>query len=494
MPSERRLMLFNSYPFVFIFLPVALAGFYLLGRVRHNLAIAWLTLMSLIFYAAAGPWFLSILLSSTVFNYGAGILIARAKRRASVAFTITAISIDLIVLSYFKYANFAVDNASELFGLPQQHWDIVLPIGISFYTFTQIAFLVDTYTGKVRERGFLQYALFVSYFPHLIAGPILHHAEMIPQFKDKTTSSANLENITSGLSLFVLGLAKKLIIADTLAPYADQVFDAKGAILIYDAWVAALAYTMQIYFDFSGYCDMAIGLSRMFNINLPINFFSPYKATNIIDFWRRWHITLSRFLRDYLYIALGGNRRGTVRRYANLIITMLLGGLWHGAAWTYVVWGGLHGLYLLINHAYRAARGDRPTSTAMTMLSTILTLSCVVVAWVFFRATSVERAIEILRAAASLQTIRPGGLLLYFSWEHVEFSLIFGGCLAIVWLLPNSMQMFKVPNPPTAPQENSVINISRWAPTPKSAIAYGALFTACVLLFERTVKFIYFQF
>lgn len=487
-------MLFNSYQFVFGFLPAALLGFYLLGRTEHSFAIAWLTLMSLAFYATAGHWFLALFIGSVAFNYGAGLLIARLTRRASLTATIVAISIDLAVLGYFKYANFAADNASAAFGLPAPHWNIILPIGISFYTFTQIAFLADTYAGRVRERGFLQYALFVSFFPHLIAGPILHHAEMMPQFKEKTTSTIRLQNFASGLALFIVGLAKKLMIADTMAPYADQVFDTTGPVGIYDAWSAALAYTMQIYFDFSGYCDMAIGLSRMFNINLPINFYSPYKASSIIDFWRLWHITLSRFLRDYLYISLGGNRYGAARRYLNLIITMLLGGLWHGASWTYVIWGGLHGLYLLINHAFRAFRGKKRTSLLATWLSTLLTFGCVVVAWVFFRAASVERAFEIVQAMLFVQTFDFETALEYALHKY-DLAILLLGCFAIVWALPNSMQIFHVPNPPVTAHDVPLLrNLTRWAPTPASALVYGALFTVCLLMFERTSKFIYFQF
>ena len=290
----------------------------------------------------------------------------------------------------------------------------MLPLGISFFTFQKIAYLVDAYRGEVRAGGFLSFALFVTFFPQLIAGPIVHHSEVIPQFGQKSTYRPNLDNLSMGIGIFVLGLAKKTVLADSIATYATPVFRAAQAgadPTLFEAWGGALAYTFQLYFDFSGYSDMAIGLALMFNIRLPINFNSPYKATNIIDFWRRWHITLSRFLRDYLYIPLGGNRHGVARRYANLMLTMLLGGLWHGAGWTFIVWGGLHGIFLVINHFWHAlgvgsatTSGARPGSDGSAART--ITFLAVMVAWVFFRAEDFDAATRILAGMAGLNGVQ----------------------------------------------------------------------------------------
>jgi alginate O-acetyltransferase complex protein AlgI len=316
-----------------------------------------------------------------------------------------ALVVDLAVLATFKYADFFIANIDAVattLGRPGiDMLGIVLPIGISFYTFTQIAFLVDCYQGKVYERRFVHYLLFVSYFPHLISGPVLHHAQMMPQFREPSTYRPDIAKIYLGISIFGIGLAKKIVLADSLADFANPFFDfarAGETITFIDGWMGALAYTLQLYFDFSGYTDMAIGLSLLFGVTLPINFDSPYKATSIIDFWRRWHITLSNFLRDYLYIPLGGNRKGAARRYANLLTTMLLGGLWHGANWTFVLWGAMHGVLLALNHLWRALSGSTgPTGLAGRIIGWWLTFVAVLLAWVVFRADSLATAMAIYR-------------------------------------------------------------------------------------------------
>lgn len=315
---------------------------------------------------------------------------------------------NLVLLSYYKYANFFVDNINTTFGSEWTISRVILPIGISFFTFTQIAYLVDTWKKGVRESEFIHYGLFVTYFPHLIAGPVLHHSQMMPQFRDAEISRFNSKNFVVGLTIFALGLFKKVILADGISPYASVIFSAADAGATPDfqeAWLAAVAYTLQLYFDFSGYSDMAIGLSWMFNVRLPFNFNSPYRATNISEFWRRWHMTLSQFLRDYLYIALGGNRRGVVKRYMNLMITMILGGLWHGASWSFVLWGGLHGIYLTLNHGFRAAcsatlREQLERSRTFALASWMLTMLAVIVAWVVFRAETLTGAMNILGSMA----------------------------------------------------------------------------------------------
>ncbi|MFH2135460.1 MAG: MBOAT family O-acyltransferase, partial [Pseudomonadota bacterium] len=370
-----------------------------------------------------------------------------------------AITANLLLLAYYKYANFCLSSVNDLAGSSLSLGEIILPLGISFFTFTQIAFLVDTWQGKVKEYNFVHYVLFVTYFPHLIAGPVLHHKDMMPQFAHASTYRINWDNVATGLLLFTLGLCKKVLLADSLAPYATAIFDGaqhglSTGILptIYEAWSGALAYTLQIYFDFSGYTDMALGIALMFNIRLPINFNSPYKATSIIDFWRRWHITLSTFLRDYLYIPLGGNRKGKMRRYGNLLATMLLGGLWHGAGWTFVVWGALHGVYLTINHLWRELVSERYLRWAPGWLSTLtggtLTFIAVVAAWVVFRADNMPQAMVMLNAMfgiayrpISFDAVIHGNLLLFtdMSGSHLMRLMTLG--LLWVWLLPNSTRI-----------------------------------------------------
>ncbi len=410
-------MLFNSYGFIFLFLPIVLLGFFQLARVNHAYAAGWLTAASLFFYGYWNPAYIGLLLGSIVCNYAFGVWIAKAGVKQDALrqpLLVLALAANLSLLAYFKYANFFLGSINSVAGAHLSMGEIILPLGISFFTFTQIAFLVDTYQGKVKEYNFIHYTLFVTYFPHLIAGPVLHHKEMMPQFAQASTYRFNYENMAVGLTIFFIGLFKKVILADGISEYVEPVFNAPAAhmhLSFIEAWVGALSYTLQLYFDFSGYSDMAIGLSRMFGVILPLNFHSPYKAVNIIEFWHRWHMTLSRFLRDYLYIPLGGNRRGKGRRYLNLMATMLLGGLWHGANWTFVIWGGLHGVYLVINHAWHAVRRrlgqnpEQPLSRPMHALSVVLTFVAIVATWVVFRAGNLDTSIEILKAMMGMNGI-----------------------------------------------------------------------------------------
>src|SRR4051794_4026493 len=353
-------MLFNSYSFIFLFLPAVLAGYFALGRGSNLAPVVWLALASLAFYSLGNWQYVALLLASIAFNYGVGYLLIVRDFRPRLRFAVLTAGVagDLAVLGIFKYAGFLAANFNAVFSTGfVVH--ILLPVGISFYTFTQIAFLVDACRGQVARYALPHYALFVTYFPHLIAGPILHHKDMIPQFEREETKHPHPHLILCGLIIFAIGLFKKTCLADGIQPLVALAFEARSPSFD-QAWCGALAYTFQLYFDFSGYSDMAIGISLMFGIFLPVNFNSPYKATSIVEFWRRWHMTLSQFLRDYVYIPLGGNRRGRVLRYINLMITMLLGGLWHGAAWTFVVWGALHGAYLCINHAFSALVPNAP--------------------------------------------------------------------------------------------------------------------------------------
>ncbi len=456
-------MLFNSPEFIFLFLPTVLVIFYLIGsRGYLRVAISWLVLASLFFYGYWNPAYLGLIIGSILVNYAIGVQLSSctlASKAKNVVLGL-GVTLNLTLLGYYKYANFFVDslNAVGVTDIYLQH--IVLPLGISFFTFQQLAYLVDAWKGEVREYNFLHYCLFVVFFPQLIAGPIVHHKEMLPQFMRNDTYRFHRFDLALGLSIFFVGLFKKVVIADNLAPIATGVFhaaEAGEALHIVQVWQGIAAYTFQLYFDFSGYSDMAIGLARMFGIRLPLNFNSPYKAVNIIDFWRRWHMTLSRFLRDYIYIPLGGNRKGGTRRYTNLMITMLLGGLWHGAGWTFVFWGFLHGLYLVVNHAWHSVWRIRINTWWSIGIARLVTLIFVMLAWVFFRASSFEGALNIFEGMMYLPpnlVAELGGLgeiLLRLGFEvgvsrisihDVQVLALLLGLTAVVWFMPNTQQIF----------------------------------------------------
>jgi D-alanyl-lipoteichoic acid acyltransferase DltB (MBOAT superfamily) len=498
-------MLFNSISFIFIFLPVTVLLFFVLGAVARTFALLFLTVASLLFYAQTNSKYLYVLVPSIIVNYLIGSALSHAwmkddRRLAVVAWGIAA---NLGCLFIFKYLDLFIDAINTLHVVSIKPAKIELPLGISFFTFTQIAFLVDAYQRKVRETKFVNYALFVSYFPHLVAGPILHHAEMMPQFSAQSTFRPRIENFAVGLSMFFIGLFKKVMIADSLAPHVHRIFDAGGqgtAFSALEAWSGALFYALQIYFDFSGYSDMAIGLSLLFGVKLPLNFNSPYKAVNIIDFWRRWHMTLSRFLRDYLYIPLGGNRAGEARRLANLMIVMLLGGLWHGASWTFLVWGGLHGVYLMANHAWHRLVGERPAKSRWSMLAGWLTTFLLVtIAWVFFRSPTLGTALSITQSMLGLNaTLLPVDLAAA-RLPSVGIAAIAAAALAIAWFLPNSQEVMALYKP--ALGNPSAIRTTRWTilwrPNVASAMVVGTMAAASLMmiLFEKRVgDFIYFQF
>ena len=478
-------MLFNSYPFIFVFLPVALAGYFATNRLGSRAPVIWLALASLVFYSFSNWPFVALLLGSIAFNYLIGwLLISRNLReRSRFAVLTTGVAGDLLALGVFKYAGFIVGNFNALFSTSVTV-NILLPVGISFYTFTQIAFLVDAYRGKVGHYALPHYALFVTYFPHLIAGPILHHRDMIPQFESANSKRPNPRLILFGLIIFGIGLFKKTVLADGIQPLVALAFH-QASPSFDQAWIGALAYTFQLYFDFSGYSDMAIGISLMFGIFLPLNFNSPYKATSIIDFWRRWHMTLSQFLRDYLYIPLGGNRHGSLLRYVNLMITMLLGGLWHGAAWTFVIWGALHGLYLCVNHAWTNFGPAIPESLKRParVVSFLLTFIAVVVAWVFFRAESLASALSVLSRMSD-----PGQIV----FGHTE--MIQGGLIAIyaaiAWLAPNTQAIVGYDH-----KNRSVgVNLGTWQMRPLLLYGGAAALAFGVLGIQQHSEFIYFRF
>lgn len=499
-------MLFNSFSFLFLYLPVVLAGYLWLAHWRPAWIVGWLALASLFFYGYWDSRYLPLLLASIVGNYWCGLRIAAASTHRQ-RWLVGALAANLALLAYYKYANFFIDSVNAVTGGHAQGWDIILPIGISFFTFTQVAFLVDCYRGLAGEYRLLHYTLFVSYFPHLIAGPVLHHKEMMPQFALRPRPNA--ADFAVGMSIFVVGLAKKVLLADPLSVLVAPVFAPGAEPQLIEAWIGALAYTMQLYFDFSGYSDMAIGLSRLFGVRLPLNFNSPYQAADIGAFWRCWHMTLSRFLRDYLYVPLGGNRAGTVRRYRNLMLTMLLGGLWHGAGWTFVVWGGLHGLFLVLHHGWQAWHGrSDPRWWAAP-----LTFIAVVLAWVVFRAPDLGTAVDIWQGMAGVNGVAlPRGLaahaqpllalgldVQFFGIRWIDFSgigvpTLVVACL-LAWYAPNTQQIFRR----YAPALERVVAGTgrwqwRWQPSRSWSLALALLFLGCAFSMNRVSEFLYFQF
>lgn len=491
-------MLFNSYIFIFCFLPITLIVYFGLAHFRYTKsAILWMAIASLFFYSYWKIAYFPLLMISMICNFYLGGRIDKLKLKSTSAkaLLIVGISFNLAILGYYKYAEFFVTSVNAVLDVQWPIPNIVLPLAISFYTFTQIAYLVDAYRGETKEANYdlKTYILFVSFFPQLIAGPILRHNELIPQFRRLRNFIFSYKNLSLGLTLFIMGLAKKVLIADTLSPWVAQVFTHADRVNFSEAWIGAIAYTFQLYFDFSGYSDMAIGLGWMVNINLPINFNSPYKAISITDFWRRWHITLSAFLRDYLYIPLGGNRFGEIRRYGNLLITMLLGGLWHGAGWTYVVWGGLHGMMLVINHSWRKYGVALPKA-----IGWIVTFVAIVSTWVLFRATSLQEGVEILQAMAGMKGIllpdfyvsvlgwlqplgvefQPRSVFNYLPSLPEPFSLTIVMALLIgVVTLPNTQQI-----------------IQRFKPDWRTAFCIASLGVLCLLSLNRVSEFLYFQF
>lgn len=517
-------MLFNSFIFIFFFLPIALAVFFQIGgRGHHRVAIAWLVGASLFFYAWWNPAYLGLILASMLFNYALGISLGNHETAghwsAKTVLTL-GIVINLGLLGYYKYANFFVANLNLAVGTNFHIEHIILPLAISFFTFQQIAYLVDAFRGETREYNFLHYCLFVTFFPQLIAGPIVHHREMLPQFANPAIYRLNNKHLAIGITIFTIGLFKKVIVADNVAEFSTPVFDAafRGqAIGFFEAWTGALAYTFQLYFDFSGYADMAIGIARMFGVLLPLNFDSPYKAVNIVEFWRRWHMTLSRFLRDYLYVPLGGSRKGNTRRYVNLMTTMLLGGLWHGAGWTFVVWGGLHGLYLVINHAWHALRRslgfdpDHSTNWGRG-IARATTFLAVLVSWVFFRAESFNAATAILKGMVggnglSTRLAHIGQTDLFaINWGlglvpmqlpiQIVVLLVFSALLLTVWILPNTQQIMAHYRPAFEIHDTDAgVNIKfQWHYNQTWGLIISMMVLLSFLNMHRISEFLYFQF
>ena len=437
-------MLFGSFEFLLAFLPVCLLVYHAC-RVRgwQLPAKVFLVGASLFFYGWWDWKYVFLVLGSILGNYAVGAVMHRLPLNRRGPVLLLGLLFNLGLLGYYKYAAFFAGNLEAVFGWELGFRHIVLPLAISFFTFQQIAYIVEIRKGDHPAGSLLDYMLFILFFPHLIAGPITHHKEMLPQFAAAGRGPLPHSWVLAGLAVLILGLTKKVVVADTLATYADPVFVAAlggHAPTVADAWLGALAYTFQLYFDFSGYSDMAVGLGLLFGIRFPVNFFSPYKAGSIIEFWRRWHITLSAFLRNYVYVPLGGNRRGATRRYLNLLATMAVGGLWHGAAWTFVIWGVLHGLFLIVNHLWRAAVGEL-RSPAFAAFAWALTFLAVVVGWVFFRAPSVGSALGMLAAMAGAV---PGTPVPDVPGPVIGWIVV-AGAAAIAFLMPNVLQLARYP-------------------------------------------------
>lgn len=454
-------MLFNSLGYIFLFLPIIFVLYFALLRIR-KLAIAQLILIfgSLFFYGFWNPNYLILIFFSIGFNYTLGQVLngkASFDLLSRKQLLVAGVIVNVLILGGFKYLDFLIDNVNWLFGSEVGLLKLVLPLAISFFTFQQIAYLVDSYKGKTSDYSLSNYILFVTFFPQLIAGPIVHHSEMMPQFENKKNHKIISSNIAKGLFIFILGLFKKVVVADTFAQWADSGFNATDVLSFYDAWGTSLSYTFQLYYDFSGYTDMAIGAALLFNIVLPINFNSPYKALNIQDFWRRWHMTLSRFLKDYIYIPLGGSKVAKIITYRNLMITFIIGGVWHGAGWTFILWGAMHGLALVIHSLWKQ------TNIKMhSVLAWLMTFLFVNFAWVFFKASSFDSAMLIVQGMVNFDSVivsqdfatffnyifdtsyweleGTAGAIFLTTIDTIGYLLLFGG---VTILLPNSMELIQ---------------------------------------------------
>ncbi|MDD2285489.1 MAG: MBOAT family protein [Paludibacter sp.] len=467
-----------------------------------DVAVVVLAIASLFFYAYWNPPFVLLIIFSIAFNYSWGRILEKLNssniKKPSFVFLFSGVAVNIGLIIYFKYCNFFLENIEKISGYDWTTINVFLPLGISFFTFQQIAYLVDCFNGKAKEHKFIHYVLFVTFFPQLIAGPIVRYDEIMPQFKKLRTYGLSYKNLLIGVSLFSIGLFKKVAIADTLSPWVATVFDATTVPTLIEAWGGAISYTFQIYFDFSGYTDMAIGLAKLFNIDLPINFNSPYKAVSIVDFWRRWHITLSLFFRDYLYIPLGGNKKGKIRQHFNIMITMCLCGLWHGASWTFVFWGALHGVFTCINHIWRDISRKKNIPKLPSWLGWFITFFCVVFCWVFFRANTFERALLICRGMIGLNGfIIPPNYLPSLLLQKLATK-----CLATIvypkdWLFAGTIELLLLPLLLTFCLifKNSItLTYAEIKNNPYFCVANTFLLIVSVCSLSKISEFLYFQF
>ena len=505
-------MLFNSYLFIVFFLPLSLFGYFGAAHwLGQRAALLTMTLYSLLFYAWWNPPYTALILLSMAANKTLGRYLSRNYKATPELSTQVAatlgVALNLALLGYYKYANFFISSLQTALGTPLLTLQtIVLPLGISFFTFEQIGYVVDAYHGKARNYSVLEYMFFVTFYPHLIAGPIIAHHQLLSQVSDPKRYSPRAHDLAVGATLFGLGLFKKVVLADHLSHWASPVFaqaEQGTALLPAAAWLGSLSYALQLYFDFSGYSDMGIGLARLFNFKLPLNFNAPYKAINIIDFWRRWHMTLSSFLRDYLYIALGGNRHGLLRRHTNLFLTMLLGGLWHGAGWGFVLWGGLHGAYLIVNHTWQQVFG-KPSFPKQPNwrdflrreLGVQLTFLAVLVGWVFFRATNVTAASRMLSAMAHLGSLHVGAAAQAQASAPWSAWAWCGVAYALARWAPTSQELLATAEPALEPVRplSGWRQRLEWSWTPQWAGAMALIALAGCLSLTEVTEFLYFQF
>lgn len=483
-------MLFNSYIFVLLFLPLCLVGYFTLNHFKkYSLAHGFLFGMSLWFYAYFNISYLLIILLSIVLNYGLYLLIEklRGTKGCKIAMLVAVLA-NVGILIYFKYMDFFISNINAVFGTSIGLLHITLPLGISFFTFQQISFIVDAYRGEIPNYSFLQYACFVAYFPQLIAGPIVTHDELVPQLLDESKKKFNSDNFAQGLYMFTFGLAKKVLLADTFGDIVAYGFTTLNQLSSITALIVMLSYTIQIYFDFSGYCDMAIGIGKMMNIDLPLNFNSPYKALTITEFWDRWHMTLTRFFTKYVYIPLGGSRKGNIRTYVNIMIVFLASGFWHGASWNFVFWGLCHGIFMVITRAFKSF-----FDKLHPVFNWVLTFSFVNVMWVFFRAETFSQAVTLLKTLVSwnfsfdslfIEMFRLAELKKVLSIFRIEdrypaFLITAFFLVAFVLILGCS---------------NAYEKMKKFKPTLFNWIITIFLFTWCVFSFAGISEFLYFNF
>ena len=446
-------MSFSSIPFIYLFLPFCVFAFFFVSAFKNRtLSLSFFVALSLTFYGYYDWRYIFLLLFSIFVNYAVSVCIFRCdKEKYGKILTGLGIAFNIALMGYFKYTGFFLENVNALFGANFSIWKIIPPLGISFFSFQQISYLVDTYRGTTKKNSFLEYLCFVSFFPQILSGPISRYGQLMPQI-DGSSGNAGMfsfGNVGTGIIIFAVGLFKKVVFADYCGEIADPLFNATAAgysLTCSESWEAAVSYSLQLYFDFSGYCDMAVGCAKMLGFSLPVNFDSPYKSKSITEFWRRWHMTLSFFLRDYLYIPMGGNRNGKLRKHFNLLATMLIGGLWHGAAWTFVAWGGMHGLMLVINNIFRDFLKKQGVDNIRNFapykcLSVILTFVCVAMAWVFFRAESFQSAWTIISGMFNpslgfaqnryfdLNQFSLFGLKTPLGFQHLMMVFLFAVCL-----------------------------------------------------------------
>ncbi|MBO5870161.1 MAG: MBOAT family protein, partial [Clostridia bacterium] len=473
-------MLFNSYIFVLFFLPIVILGYFLLNRLSFKrTAMIYLLGMSLWFYGFFNYSYLIIMISSIVINYFAYLGICKYSKKTFTKkiILIIALFMNIAALFYFKYYDFFIENINAIFKVDFALKHILLPLGISFFTFQQLSFVIDAYNGEVPEYSFVDYACFVTYFPQLVAGPIVTHDELVYQFSDDSKKNFNWDNFTKGLYGFVLGLSKKVLIADMLGNVVNYGYSNISEMRSVDAIIVILAYTIQIYFDFSGYSDMAIGMGKMMNIDLPINFNSPYKANTINEFWDRWHITLTRFFTKYVYIPLGGNRKGELRTYVNIMIVYLVSGIWHGANWTFIFWGLCHGAFCVITRAFKNFFEKIPK-----LINWLMTFVFVNIMWVFFRADTMNDAFALIKSifiqsnGLSSSLIQP---IISAEWKFIASQIGFLGVNTHLILLAYIIVPFII----MLCCKNVNQNLACLKPTFSTALMISILLTLCIISF-----------